>query len=652
MHAPRRALARRTSEDGGRGGSALADSGGTAAAAVWGANNSTAVRGPAGVAAACGFGGAAYGLAAAAAAARAIAKEEQRVQAPAASDRVAALAVARVVNCGATAPSGGRPSALQPSETPAGPLVSSRDAGVGLLRTMRPALGGSSLKETCRLDGGQQVVGNATSSAGFAVDKARAPEAPSFHAEPDGGIGVRARASAAASEGSHRRTIACGVQDGGAARAPATPGAVAVPATAVAVVDSTSAPERDAGHVAAARSSSAGVLSTPKSSPTEGSAAYARSAAVRKMAGEAEGRALFDRLFVSCQPIGAVVCVPCAVTIMDLDAAKSHFSRASHKAEEDGAKLDVDERTLVRASCRYTLRQRRSQAQVALLRRYTSDPWPASADSPRLAPLPGLPVYKERWVCATCHLVASNSEAEALRAHAKVRTTTTGDVAAHKPAASASGGLAAARGPAREVGRAALRVGEDAVALKLGDERESGHEGLADATGNHHLHCPGVLFVTDVQTLQRRGHSSLFPVSRLAPEQSAADYGLPPAAAGQMPLEQYASLRRRQGVAAGSRGGIDADASSRGHEHPAGDGSLPPLELPAATRDQAANRYEEVNLLLNDAQQLHVAKSTWRDKSECTSCNSPPKIGLVPMDMVIDALRCYFVCFVVACTLM
>jgi len=60
----------------------------------------------------------------------------------------------------------------------------------------------------------------------------------------------------------------------------------------------------------------------------------------------------------------------------------------------------------------------------------------------------------------------------------------------------------------------------------------------------------------------------------------------------------------------------------------------------------------ELGGVLSDAQQLHMAKSTWRDNSGCTSRNSPPKIGFVPMDMVIDALRCYFVCFVVACTLM
>ena len=314
------------------------------------------------------------------------------------------------------------------------------------------------------------------------------------------------------------------------------------------------------------------------SSKPGGPCVFPPSEMARKPCTGAEARALFDRLFVVAPTIGAVMCAPCSATMMDVDAAKSHFSRASHKAEEEGAHLGAEERAQARALCRSSLRQRRSDAQERMLRRYTRNPWPQSSDASRLNPLPGLPVYKERWACATCHLVASNSEAEARRAHAKMTIVVDSVDAAIMSGASAAD---AARTP-RTDGGSDSGGASDAL-------------GQSDAAGRSL--CPGTLFVTDVQTMQRGGHSAFFPVARMAPALTAADRGIPPTAAGQMPLEQYASLRRQTDSRSSGGAPDGGGPASGGRRAAAARSSLPPLQLPVEKQDEAANRYEEVYLL-------------------------------------------------------
>ena len=289
-----------------------------------------------------------------------------------------------------------------------------------------------------------------------------------------------------------------------------------------------------------------------------------------------EARALFDRLFVATPTTEAVMCAPCLETMMDVDAAKSHFSRASQNAEEEGAHLGAEKRAQVRALCRSSLRQRQSDAQERMLRRYTRRPWPQSSDASRLNPLPGFTVYKERWACATCHLVARNSETKARRAHAKMTIVVSVDAAIMSRASAAD----APRTPRNDFGSAS---GGACDAL-----------GQCDAVG--WSLCPGKLFVTDVQTLQRGGHSAFSPVARMALALTAADRGILPNAAGQMPREHYASLSRptdsRSSVAALDGGG----PSSVGRRAPAARSSQPPLDHPVKKHEEAANSYEEVCL--------------------------------------------------------
>ena len=318
--------------------------------------------------------------------------------------------------------------------------------------------------------------------------------------------------------------------------------------------------------------------STCLSSKPGGSCSLPQSETARKPCKGAEARALFDRLFLVAPTTGAVMCAPYLATMMDVDAAKSHFSRASHKAEEEGAPLGAEERAQARALCRSSLRQRRSDAQERMLRRYTRNPWPQSSDASRLNPLPGLPAYKERWASATCHLVASNSEAEARRAHAKMTIVVDSVHAAIMSGASAAD---APRTP-RTDGGSDSGGASDAL-------------GQSDAAGRSL--CPGTLFVTDVQTMQRGGHSAFFPGARMAPAVTAADRGIPPTAAGQMPLEQYASLRRQTDSRSSGGAPDGGGPASGGRRAPAARSSLPPLELHVEKQDEAANRNEEVYLL-------------------------------------------------------